>query len=267
MKDISIAKEIDYVADSNYTLSICTLVTDSSDYQLLLNSFLKAGFNEKNCEFLFIDNSNNKYNAYSGINKFLATAKGKYIIICHQDIEIKYDNYEMLMEQIEFMNKRDNTWGVLGNAGNLNLHKFFMKITHPNNQTIEKGILPAKINTLDENFLVIKKEANIGLSSNLKGFHFYGTDICILANIRGYSCYAINFNILHKSEGKIDANYYKNKKELIHKYENALKSRFLRTTITHIFISSSHFLNAVMNTPLGLLFTKIIFKIKKEKAY
>ena len=53
----------------------------------MLQSFFSQGFDEEICEFIYIDNSTqNTFEAYAGLNRFLREAKGKYIIICHQDI-------------------------------------------------------------------------------------------------------------------------------------------------------------------------------------
>ena len=53
----------------------------------MVGSFIMSGFKPDICEYLYIDNSeHNKYDAFAGVNKFLATARGDYIIVCHQDV-------------------------------------------------------------------------------------------------------------------------------------------------------------------------------------
>ena len=109
--------EIDRIK-RNKLFSICTLVTDKIEYKKMLNSFINAGFTKKNCEYLYIDNTlNNKYDAYQGLNTFLNLSVGRYIILCHQDILIKYNNKNDLLSRIKELEIIDPNWGVLGNAG------------------------------------------------------------------------------------------------------------------------------------------------------
>ena len=41
-------------AQTNYKYSICTLITNEDEYQVMLDSFRKKGFNDTNTEFLYI---------------------------------------------------------------------------------------------------------------------------------------------------------------------------------------------------------------------
>src|SRR5262249_7681880 len=67
--------------------SICTLVTRPDLYAEMIQSFRSYGFDEPDCEFLYLDNTRgNSFDAYSGNNMFLNVARGQFIILCHQDI-------------------------------------------------------------------------------------------------------------------------------------------------------------------------------------
>jgi hypothetical protein len=82
-----ITVEVDSIKENRPRYSICTFVTKKSQYEELIGSFVMSGFKPDICEYLYIDNSeHNKYDAFAGVNKFLATAKGDYIILCHQDV-------------------------------------------------------------------------------------------------------------------------------------------------------------------------------------
>lgn len=239
--------EIDSTTDKHKLFSICTLVTDLSEYEEMLTSFNKAGFSEKNSDFFYINNSEqNKYDAYEGVRKFLNSSKNKYILICHQDILLKYDNYDVLLQRIEEVNKIDENWAILGNAGHSSFNEFRIRITDPHGDNRFKGPLPARVYDLDENFIVVKNSAQLSISRNVGGFHFYATDLCIIADILGFSSYVIDFHLYHKSGGNCDASFFAAKKRLIKKYTYAFRPRYMKTTCTKFFISGYSFLNKFM---------------------
>jgi hypothetical protein len=79
-------REVSYDEPSGLVYSFCTLVTRIDEYQTMVNLFQLNGFGVNDCEYLYIDNSKtNRHDAFSGYNRFLQQARGKYIILCHQD--------------------------------------------------------------------------------------------------------------------------------------------------------------------------------------
>jgi hypothetical protein len=249
------------------------MVTDLTEYDEMKNSFSKAGFGESDCQFLYADNSHaNQFDAYTAINRFIGEAKGRYIIICHQDILVEHDNRDVLENRIREISEIDPEWGLLGNAGASNLYAVSMVITE-NGSLIRKGVLPSRVSSLDENFLLIKAEANLGVSHDLGGFHLYGTDICLIAECMGRSSYVIDFNITHKSPGRMNQSFYDISAKLQNKYNRFLRGRYIKTTITRFYIGAGPFLSAIMN--LGLvknivrLFNKLRYnkRVKKAKKY
>jgi|APSaa5957512535_1039671.scaffolds.fasta_scaffold51398_1 hypothetical protein len=247
--------------------SICTLVTRKNEYEEMLETFYTKGFTNENSEFLYIDNSEtNKADGYSGLNQFLAQSKGKYTIVCHQDIRLEFDNIYKLQECIKEIDKLDPNWSILGNAGvSCDFFTKHIRITDPHGSDQRTSEFPAKVDSLDENFLVIKNGLNIGLSRDLSGFHFYGTDLCLQSSLRGYSAYVINFHLRHLSPGNVDNYFYSCKKDLIKKYEYALRSRFIQTTCTYMYISSFTTLNTLFNNKLFFKFKKIFDGYKNNK--
>lgn len=260
------AVEVDSISESHVRYSICTLMSNPEEYSEMVQSFQEAGFDNTFCEYLYIDNSKtNKYDAYKGLNKFLSLAKGKYIILCHQDILLNYDNLEVLEKRIEEMNKLDESWAVLGNAGAVGIKHIVLRITEPNGVLHKAGNPPKKVLSLDENFLIVKKKSNLGVSVDLNGFHLYGTDICLQSIARGFSAYVINFNLLHKSKGNADEKFFQLKKDFIAKYLDAWKGRYIQTTITKFYISGSPFLNLFFNSRLLMFLSRKYYKRKFKK--
>jgi len=266
---LNISKQITDLEDQ-YDFSICTLVTRENEYSEMIESFVEKGFTKDRCEYLHINNSSGKgLDAYKGLNLFLQTAKGKYIIICHQDILLLEHGYEHLTQKISEINLLDENWGILANAGGLNYKWVAVNITTGKGRVFKEAELPLKCSTIDENFFIVKKSANIALSNNLKGFHMYGTDICLIADILGYSSYVIDFHLLHKSDGNADAVFYQNKKQLIDKYNHAFRSRYMATTCTKLFISGSSATYWFFNSKLVKFFVRKYNKFfkKRDKYY
>ncbi|MGI4750977.1 MAG: hypothetical protein ACRYFB_10100 [Janthinobacterium lividum] len=228
-----------------YRYSVCTLVTNWNEYQEMLQSFLQAGFTETISEFIYIDNiTQNTHDAYQGLNRFLQEAQGELIIICHQDILIDLDKIEDLENRIEEIEKLDPTWAILSNAGGIENNLYQRVAVHINyadgfKQTA--GELPQKVCSVDENFIVIKKAANLALSGNLSGFHLYGLDLCLIAELLGFNAYAIDFLLTHKSYGNPDISYNIVLQSLKQKYFYFMRSRQILTTFADFRLSGSSF--------------------------
>ncbi len=243
--------------------SICTLVTKVDDYQKMTASFQQGGFTSADCEYLFLDNRGaNSFDAFQGYNIFLSAARGDYIILCHQDIELLENGRADLDALLESLTQHDRNWGLCGNAGGIRPGALALRISDPHGANVAQGgPFPAKVTSLDENFIVVRRDANLALSNNLSGFHLYGTDLCIISYILGYHAYVIDFHLLHKSPGKTDHTFFKLKYELIDKYYWALRPRWITTTCTLCFISGHFLLNIIMNSSIG---RKIIKRIGKR---
>jgi hypothetical protein len=249
-----------------YEFSVCTLVTNSDEYREMVESFFNAGFAENICEYIYIDNSvQNTFEAYAGLNRFLQEAKGKYIILCHQDILLHGHNLNDLRQRIEEIESLDPKWAILANAGGINLKYTAMHLIQGTGNVLHEKLLPLKTETVDENFILVKNEANLAFSADLQGFHLYGTDLCFIADILGYNSYIIDFKLVHKSDGNADKRFYELKKKFIKKYNRALRSRFVGTTITRFYISGNKLLNILGNTGIVLFIARQYYKIFNTK--
>jgi hypothetical protein len=211
--------------------SICTLMTGKAEYAAMLSSFRAHGFSEPSCEFLFIDNSvANAATAYDGLNRMIDTARGRYVILCHQDVRLIADGRADLDRRLAELETRDPDWAVAGNAGGVGPGRLAMRISDPHGDNRKIGDLPERALSLDENFLVLKRAARIGLSHDLKGFHFYGADLCLSADVMGYTSYVIDFHLRHLSDGVISPAFFQARQEFRTKWSRALRSRWMQTT-------------------------------------
>jgi hypothetical protein len=232
--------------------SICTLVTRPAEYAEMRGSFARKGFTPSDCEFLFVDNSaGNALDAYAAYNLFLQEAAGPLIILCHQDILLLEDGREELDAAVTDLGRRDPHWGLFGNAGARADGALALRITDPNTgETSWGGPFPAPVVTLDENFIVVRRSANLALSRDLSGFHLYGADLCIIAGILGWNAYVVDFHLLHKSGGNVDAAFHAARADMQRKYRRALRSRWIHGTTLHPFFLAGPSLRASLAAPL-----------------
>lgn len=247
----------------SYKFTVCTLVTDHKQYRGMLDSFAQAGFGYEDCEYIYFDNErSNCMDAYAAINRFLKVAQGEYIIICHQDVLINFDDRVKLETQISKISEMDANWAILGNAGINDMYMRSMVITHNDGRLIRSGILPSRVQSLDENFLLVKAASNIGVSNDLKGFHMYGADICMIAEAQGYSSYAIDFHLTHLGRGAMDPSFGQISEAFYSKYSRFFRSRYIRTTMTSGFLSSNRIYRAFMDLRFVKNLVRFIQKIR-----
>ena len=214
-------------------------MTNPGEYNEMLDSFIAAGFTAGDCEYLCIDNSGgNTLDAFAGGNLFLDTAQGRYVILCHQDLLLKYDDRAVLDRRLAELDQLDADWALAGNAGGTGAESWAARLTDPSGDQ-NTGSFPVKAQSLDEDFIVVKNEANLGLSHDLQGFHFYGTDLCQIARILGWNAWVIDFRLYHKSAGKFDESFYQMSRRMTEKYERALRGGLVQTMGIKLHLSGS----------------------------
>lgn len=216
--------------------SICTLVTNEAQYRDMYKSFCRGGFDGADVEFLYIDNSKgNLFEAYDGLNCLISHARGRYFILCHQDVFLIKDDRETLLTRLRELETLDPNWALAGNAGGVDHQRAAHKITSRDGIEYDSKELPKRVITLDENFIVMKSSSRLGFSRDLSSFHFYGTDICLQAECRGWSAYVIDFHLRHVGIGTINEEFRETHQDLEEKYAAFFTPRTLRTTCTTVF--------------------------------
>ena len=254
------------IEDNQIVYSICTFVTRFEQYRAAVKTFVDHGFSYNDCEYIYIDNSDkNQYDAYRGINKFLTTANGRYIIICHQDVLLVDDGREKLDAVLKELNRIDPSWGVCGNGGGMYPGRLALRLTDPHGDNQFTEPLPQRVSGLDENFLVVRRDANLAVSSDLKGFHLYGTDICIVARLLGYTAYVVDFHLRHLSSGasKYEPGFAELRAALIAKYRRVMRPRTATTTTTAVYLGGSAAVSPVLNAVLATGIPKRLGRLPK----
>lgn len=236
-----------------YRFSICTLMTRPDQYAQMLRSYRAAGFGD-DCEYLCIDNSGgNVHDAFSGYNAFLVEARGAYVILTHQDIELCFDDRAVLEARLRELDAHDPAWGACGNAGGIAVGRLALRLTDPHGDDQRRGDLPQRVFSLDENFIVARRSANLCLSSDLSGYHMYGPDLCMMADVKGDRCYVIDFHVRHLSGGTLDSSFVTSADAFGRKYAHAFRSGWVQTTVTAVFLSGTGVMRWLATSWLGRL--------------
>jgi len=197
-------------ASDEPVFSVCTLMTDMEQYAAMKTSFIEHGFTPDRAEFLQIDNRRgNSLDAYRGLGRLLDEARGRYVILCHQDLLLLEDGAAELEARLTALDRCDPDWAVAGNSGLTADMHHVLHISDPHGENQVRGELPQRVQSLDENFLVVRRDSGIRPSEELSGFHLYGTDLCLQARRAGRSAWVIDFHLRHLSPGRMDESFYR----------------------------------------------------------
>lgn len=215
--------------------SIITLVHNLDSYKEFLEN-LKNQLGNHSVELIGIPNFYNQFtSAYKAFNCGIDVASGKHLILCHDDLLIPNDWLQRIKARIsEFYTKGIN-WGVIGPAGIFNNKAAFFLYDKNNkplkysNPTIINDQSYYEVESLDELCLIIDKAYGLRFSDDaLSGFHFYGANLCYLANSKHLKNFAIDAYCHHKSNGNKNVST----KESYKQYEECANS-FNKWTKSH----------------------------------
>ena len=227
-------------ARSDIRYTIATITNDTQHLTSLHRSLRTGGFDGPDCEYLHIDNTaGEQICAYSGLNAMLNEARGRYVILCHQDLRILTDDRKDLDLRLAELEEHDPAWALAGNAGGVAPGRLAIRITDPHGPNQRVGDFPERVMSLDENLIIVRREARIGFSNNLTGFHFYGADICLNAEMAGWHAYVIDFHLAHLSAGTKDTSFEQVENAFRTKWSNALAPRWLQTTCALLHLAGN----------------------------
>lgn len=245
---IESVKKIEDELTFSKKFTFCTLVTRLEEYLEMVESAKQKGFDGDDIEFLYFDNAaSNQFDGFSGVNRAIKTAQGKYLIFCHQDLLFKYDNREHLERCLEQLSMLDPHWAVAGNAGRCMNGRHYVRISDPHGDSINEGPFPQEVMSVDENFFIINQQVNIASTSMLKGFHLYGLDLCQNAKYLGLKSYAIDFHLFHKSGGNVDKGYFDIQRRYMDVQQERKTEQWFFPMCSVFFVSSSRLLNWWLN--------------------
>jgi hypothetical protein len=180
-------------------------------------SFLARGFTEPYADFRIIDNTETtQKDAYEAYEYFRATSTAKYLLMIHQDVLATSDTYSVLNEKLQELEALDPRWAIAGNAGkNDEWISGPIHLAEPAGVHIDSSFsYPARVTSLDENFLIFNLRNTFKKVSVGNGFHFYGTVLSLSAESEGFGSYVIQFLVNHLSKGKMNSSFFDAKQSI-----------------------------------------------------
>ena len=126
---------------------------------------------------------------------------------------------EDLASRVHELDRLDPTWVVAGNAGG-GRTEIVLNISDPHG-TFWHDDLPRKVNSLDENFLILNTKKSRAARRPCPGF-IYGTDACLNALKDGGACYVVDFRLTHLSAGGLSGYW-----ESIERFRETWSPQFL----------------------------------------
>lgn len=216
--------------------SVVTLLARDASYARMLASFRARGFTEANAEFIAIDNrQGNTLDGFKALRAALPRCRGRYILYVHDDVELEMQGAPELSAMLEALTLRDPKWMVAGNCGYPPRGGTFARMhchVRSAGWLLDSHHLPARVESLDENFLVLRSDLIVLPSVDLEGFHFFGTDLCLQAELQGGTAYVIPFMLSHHGGGTRDAVFHALRDRFIEKYDRIFAGRVVRTCAT-----------------------------------
>ncbi|MBI4607204.1 MAG: sulfatase-like hydrolase/transferase [Planctomycetes bacterium] len=182
-----------------------TFVVAVNDPEELRSNLLSSPVaRSRSHQWLLVENSGNaRYRSISRLyHDALKEARNDLVFFVHQDVLLPEGWEERAFAALQDLERRDPHWGVLGAVGAL-------PPAHGSQKQLRGhwcdpsgywrlGPLPHEVDSLDEQWLGIRKSHGLSFDPDMPGFHCYGIDLSLAARDRGLKSYAIDAFVWHK---------------------------------------------------------------------
>lgn len=139
--------------------------------------------------------------AAAAYNDALARCHGEVAILLHQDVYLPPGWLHQFQSQLAALENRDPDWGVVGLYGvdRGGQHRGHVYCTGQMSQLGGNFNAPIEVASLDELLLVVRPASGLRFDESIRGYHMYGTDICLEAIRRGKKAYVLDAPCLHNT--------------------------------------------------------------------
>jgi hypothetical protein len=183
-------------------ITFVVAVNDAEELRLNLLSSPVARSREH--QWLLIDNHGNaRYTSISRLyDDAMRQAQHDLVFFIHQDVLLPDGWEEQMFRSLGALEQRDASWGVLGAVGALppipGSEKQLRGHWCDPSGYYRLGPLPQEVESLDEQWLGVRRSRGVGFDPDMPGFHCYGIDLSLAARERGLASYAIDAFVWHK---------------------------------------------------------------------
>jgi hypothetical protein len=185
-----------------------TFVVAVHDHDELRHNLLSSPVaRSRSHEWLLVDNAGNRrYDSISRLyDEALEAARHDLVFFVHEDVLLPEGWEESLFASLLALEERDPAWGVVGAVGVLppapgsppQPKELRGHWCDPSGY-YRLGPLPHEVQSLDEQWLGVRKERGVRFDPGLPGFHCYGIDLSLTARERGLKSYALDAFVWHK---------------------------------------------------------------------
>jgi hypothetical protein len=177
-----------------------TLIVAVKDETVLRDTLLRSPDIDSRSQIL------RKYgyeSASKAYNEGIAEATNEILVFAHTDVYLPKGWLTTLASHLKALTRVDPNWGVLGICG-ISLAGEIVGHLYSTGSQVTFGKpfdKPVETVSLDEVLLVIRRSSGVRFDENLRGFHLYGTDLCLEARRRGLKSYIISAFCIHNSNG------------------------------------------------------------------
>ena len=138
--------------------------------------------------------------AGAAYNSAILDADHDVIVFIHQDMYLPPGWTKHLRQILADLSERNVKWGVLGCYGvTHDRKKAGYVFCNGQNRVLGRPANPVPVQSLDECCLIINRDAGVCFDAKLPYFHLYGADICLQAESRGLTNYAISNFCVHNT--------------------------------------------------------------------
>jgi len=141
--------------------------------------------------------------AAAAYNAAIDRAKTDLIVLVHQDVYLPGGWFSEVQKALQVLEAKDPQWAVVGVWGGKRAGEFTGHLYCTGLERVlgQPNSVPVEVTSLDEVLLILRKSSGVRFDERLRGFHMYGTDICLEAKARGLKSYAISAFCVHNTNG------------------------------------------------------------------
>lgn len=186
-----------------------TVIANSGDHvDALLNSALESGFSESMFTILWNDSSNT-HEPYSTIRRMLDQSTVDFEVLCHQDIRfLPAYGYSVLSEMLMSITGNVSIYGIAGVTEDCRWYCLADDDTIWPEGDVSFDDVKFGVTHVDECFICFSTRNKTSTSSELSGFHCYGTDVTLRALDKGFQTVLIPYKVIHLSTGNFGDDFH-----------------------------------------------------------